>query len=340
MEDLGKNYIVYKDNGEMLNESQDVVIGDIFIDKNFDMYEVYFTDEEMLIAKVKLVEKLEKHKITKKQYSLINKSNIEKNVGLYCSHNDESYITGDGYDSVYGKGGIHSIASKFAKELSFKGINTIFDETLHIPHDSYAYSRSNKTAKKLLGDYNLNALFDIHRDGASRKTYVTKYGGEERCMVRIVVGQANANKNANLEFAKCLLSVSEIVCPWLFLDIYYAKGHYNQALTNKGLLFEMGSHLVEKSLVEKTIPYLAEVVNITLFQTSINESGQLIVGGNQSGNVSDNEILDTYLENINYTNIFSIKDIILIVFFIASFIIIVLGFAYIFFFKKPKISDL
>ena len=49
----------------------------------------------------------------------------------------------------------------------------------------------------------------------------------------------------------------------LFLDIYLANGNYNQYLTNNSLLFEMGSHLVEKNLVIKTIPKLAEVITET-----------------------------------------------------------------------------
>ena len=78
-------------------------------------------------------------------------------------------------------------------------------------------------------------------------------------------GQINSSKVANLQFAMYLMSVAEEYCPWLFLDIYYAKGHYNQALTNKGLLFEMGTYLGEKELVLETVPQLANVIDKTLF---------------------------------------------------------------------------
>ena len=151
--------------------------------------------------------------------------------------------------------------------------------------------------QSLLNDYNPDAIFDIHRDGASRKTYVTKDGNNERCMVRIVVGQANPNKEKNLEFAKYLMGISEVVCPWLFLDIYYAKGHYNQQLYNKSLLFEMGSHLVEKSLVEKTVPYLADVVVTALYNTTVESENNLTIGNTTNDDSSLNEYFDENLEN-------------------------------------------
>ena len=78
-----------------------------------------------------------------------------------------------------------------------------------------------------------------------------------------------------------LLGVASEVCDWLFLDIYYASGHYNQGLANKLLLFEMGSHLVEKDLVKQTVPELAKVVNTALFNTTVDtESGDLTINGN------------------------------------------------------------
>ena len=286
-------YSVYDSEKNLILETQSVSIGDVFINKMFDKYEVIFVDEEEHFAICDYMGRLKKPKITKKSLQSIS-SNLtyEKNIALYCTHNDESYEIGDGTSSVYGKGGIHDIANNLSKSFQNLGVNTIFDETLHIPHDSYAYSRSKVTAKNLLADYNLDAIFDIHRDGASRKLYVGN-NGEEYCSVRIVVGQANPNKEANLEFAKYLMSVSEVLCPWLFIDIYFATGHYNQALSNKALLFEMGSHLVEKDLVEKTVPYLAEVVYTALYNTKVDEEGNLIIGTQ----IDEEETMNSYFEN-------------------------------------------
>lgn len=269
-------YKIYDETDSLIMERQSVEINDIIIDKNFNQFEIVEVDDNNHTAHCVFKKSLPKPKVIKNDFSNIADTNITKKIGVYMTHNDESYETGDGYDSVYGKGGIHDIAKLLVNNLQTYGVTTYFDESLHIPHDSYAYSRSKNTAESLLKN-DLDAIFDIHRDGASRKTYVKNIDGVDRCKVRIVVGQANKNKDDNLNFALNLMSVAEKICPWLFLDIYYAKGHYNQNLKNTSLLFEMGSHLVEKNLVEKTVPYLANVINTTLYKTSIDENNNLVI---------------------------------------------------------------
>ena len=79
------------------------------------------------------------------------------------------------------------------------------------------------------------------------------------------------------------MTVAEELYPWLIKDIYYATGHYNQALSNKSLLFEMGSHLVEKNLVLESVAPLADVINTTVFGTTVNEeSGDLTINGTET----------------------------------------------------------
>lgn len=282
------NYIVYDENNNFLFEKTGIIVGDIYIDKNFNKYEVYIVDNVNNTAKARFVEKIKKPFVTKKTLNPIATVQ-DKKIALYMSHNDESYLIGDGVDSVYGAGGIHDIAKELNKQLQNKNITMYIDETLHIPHDSGAYTRSRVTAQNLLKN-NLNAIFDIHRDGASRSTYAKTTNGVEHSTIRIVVGQANKNKEVNLQFALYLMSVAESVYPWLFLDIFYASGHYNQDLFEKSLLFEMGTYTIEKSLVMQTVPYLATVINTTLFNTTVNEEGDLTIG-TETGEQTIDQIL-------------------------------------------------
>lgn len=280
-ESTGCIYQVYDENDVPLTQREDVEVGDKFIDKNFNEYEVYLVDSTKLYAKAKYTQTYPRPNVTKKNI-LTPISSTPKNIALYMTHNDESYLIGDGTESVYGAGGIHDIAKTIKKSLNSYGINVTLDETLHIPHNSSAYSRSNTTAKKLL-ENKPDAIFDIHRDGASRQYYLTTVDGKEHSKVRIVLGQSNPNSKANLEFALYLLSVAEVECPWLFHDIYWGKGHYNQALSNKALLFEMGTHTIEKSYVEESAKELAKVINATLYKTSVDtDNNELIIGGNTS----------------------------------------------------------
>lgn len=305
-----QNYQIFEGD-TLLFERPQVCVGDIIITKDFDEYEVYMVDETTLKAKVKKLESQDRPMITKKTFSNINANG--KKIGLYMTHNDECYLDGDGTDSIYGKGGIHDVANRLAYYLRQKGVNITIDETLHIPHNSSAYTRSKVTAQKLL-DGNPNAIFDIHRDGVSRSCYATKVDGKERSQIRIVVGQANPNKEQNLKFAKYLMSVADVICPWLFADIYYAKGNYNQNLSEKALLFEMGTYTIEKELVMDSVPELANVIVTTLFATTVDEKGNLIIGDLSSQNKTIDKTLGNNTQN--KTNIFPV--LLLITIFLAS----------------------
>ncbi len=291
------NYVVYDEYDNFVFERTDVSLGDKIIDKQFNEFEVYLVDESAHIAKVRFLRKLKKPFVTKKTLNPISSTETKKKIALYMTHNDESYLNGDGFSSIYGAGGIHDIAKLLANEFEKKGIEVSVDETLHIPHDSYAYNRSCITAKRLLKE-NPNAIFDIHRDGVKRSNYVKWYEDVEHCQVRIVVGQANPNKETNLQFALYLMSVAETVCPWLFTDVYFASGHYNQGLYSKALLFEMGTHTIEKDLVKLTVPYLAEVIDTTLFETIVDEeSGDLKIGNTLPSDNTVDVVLDSLEEN-------------------------------------------
>lgn len=293
-------YSIYDDYGTLLFQQEGVEVGDMYMGKDYVKYIVVSINEYTMTGQAKA------HKVMKKpcvevkdgpDYRLI--SNEKKNICLYMTHNDESYLISDGYDSIYGNGGIYDVAKAFKHNLDTLGINTVLDNTLHIPHDNSAYSRSNVTATSLFKRYSPDAMFDIHRDAASRTTYLATVNGINRGMIRIVIGLSNPYMEENEEFAMYLMSVADSMYPWLFKDIYYGKGHYNQAISSKCLLFEMGCHLIEKEYeIESTKP-LAEVINVALYNTTVNEdSGNLTINGDKSNSdTSINDALEDYDNN-------------------------------------------
>lgn len=293
VEEVYENYIINDEDGNFLTEKRGVALGDIII-IDFNKFEIVFVDDENLVAVARFVEKIERPKVHKKQMENVADVVLNKSLGLYSTHNDESYIIGDGTESVYGAGGIHDIARLLAQNLRQKQIDVDFDETLHIPHNSSAYVRSRATAKALL-DAGVSAIFDIHRDGASRNFYLTEHNGKKFSKIRLVVGQGNPSSEANLQFALWLVSVADTLYPWLIADIYMGSGKYNQDLSAKAMLFEMGCHKIEKDYVENSVPLLADVIYTTLFATTVEEeSGNLTVGDTavESENATIDEVLD------------------------------------------------
>jgi len=261
-------YQIYDENGEFLMDRNEVSVGDIFLTDDFVEWQIYLIVDDIAFARKK--ESIEKPLINIKKS--IVKPQSHKNICLYMTHNDESYKLSDGYDSIYGKGGIHDVAELLKKNLEEKNIYVELDETLHIPHDSSAYSRSKVTAIKLQNNNNPEGLFDIHRDGASRKLYLSQNDKEPLSKVRIVVGKGNSNFEENYAFAQEIFSIGQALYPWLFLDIYCGKGTYNQNIQSHALIFEMGSNEIEKEYVFNAVPYLANVINAALYNSQSDEN--------------------------------------------------------------------
>lgn len=305
-------YSIYDDEFNLLFQKDFVEVGDSYLSKDFNYYEIVYVDDENFKGIAKFVKKMKKPNIE------INKaprtiSITDKSIAMYSTHNDESYLPSDGVESIYGNGGVQDVALAFKRELEKYFIDVYYDDTLHIPHDNNAYSRSLSTAKKLQNKYSPDALFDIHRDGTSRSFYVSNVNGVERGRVRMVIGKSNPNMALNEEFAMYIMAVGNELYPWLFTDIYYGKGHYNQSIDSKAILFEMGCHLIEKELMIDSMKELAEVVNVAMYGTTVNtESGDITVNGVESDEeIIVNDILDIKEEKNSNVLIVSIVVVVL-----------------------------
>ena len=280
--EIGENYMIYNEDDELICEKSSIEVGDTFITRDFYEYQITKVDSHKGYAK--LIKKLEIPKIKRKDYVANNKlsqrGKLSKKICLYMTHNDESYRLTDGYDSIYGAGGIHDVARFLKNELVKKDIDVVLDETLHIPHNSSAYLRSGVTAQKLLDAERPDAMFDVHRDGVSKSYYYYNDGDKDYSKIRIVVGKSNPNFDENYKFAQTIFAIGNSMYPWLFSDIYCGKGHYNQALQPTDLLFEMGTYLIEKEYVYNTIPLLVDVIDTTLYASLTDDDGDITIDDN------------------------------------------------------------
>ncbi len=264
-----KYYTIYESSSKdkvLFLKGGEVVIGDSYLSHDNKFYEIESVDSQNKTAVAKFIRDEELPKIVLKSNDGEKSASaaVTKKIGVYHTHNDECYYTPDGVDSVYGKGGIHDVGKSFVSSLKDLGVTTIYREDLHLPHNSGAYTRSQVTANALL-DSGANAIFDLHRDSTKRSEYVTKVDGKQMSSVRMVVGSSSKNYEENKKFAYSIKSYADDVYPGLIKDIYFGKGNYNQQLTTRAMLFEMGCENIEKSLVLKTTPYLAKVVDVVLY---------------------------------------------------------------------------
>jgi len=184
-------------------------------------------------------------------------------IAVYHTHSDESYVPNDGKESIEGNGGIYDVGSAFVQQLKAMGFNVEYNKENHNPHDVNAYNRSRKTAASLMKKAP-DAIIDVHRDAVPPGEYQTKVKGQDATKVKLVVGRSNPNMKTNMEFAKTLKAAMDKKEPGLSNGIFIGKGSYNQELSPRAMLIEVGAHTNDKVAAEKGVKLFAEILPTVL----------------------------------------------------------------------------
>lgn len=193
----------------------------------------------------------------------ILKKGAKPTIAVYHTHSDESYVPTDGKESIPGKGGIYDVGDSFVESLKSMGFNVQYNQQNHNPHDINAYNRSRKTASALLKGAP-DAIIDIHRDATPPGEYQTAVKGQDATKIKLVVGRSNPNMKTNLEFAKNLKAVMDKRAPGLSNGIFIGKGAYNQDLSPRAMLIEVGAHTNDKAAAETGVKAFAGVLPTVL----------------------------------------------------------------------------
>jgi len=255
---------VYDDEGDYIfGTAMGVTIGDKYISEENIEYVVVSVNEHRAVA--------ESNGEIDLFASLGYESNVltpiaaqgSKVIGIYHTHNGESYLPGS--DNVSGKGEIHEVGNVLKNALEEKGIKVLKLENLHLPHDGAAYERSRDTATDI-SKQRPDAIFDVHRDAIPRKEeYLTEIDGKTISQVRLVVGRQNPNQKVNDQFAKSLKAIADQDYPGLIKGIFYGGGSYNQQLSAHSLLLEFGTHVTTKEQAAASAQILAASTNKLLY---------------------------------------------------------------------------
>jgi stage II sporulation protein P len=186
---------------------------------------------------------------------------------LYHSHSDESYLPSDGTESKKeGDGGIYKVGAALANALQAQGVQVTQSPSNHNPHDDNAYVRSRRTIMNLISQEKPDAVFDIHRDAAPAEAYAVKIGGQDVTKLQLVVGKYNPQVKANEDFALKLKATSDQKYPGLVKGIFYAKGgDYNQDLSPRALLLEVGAHTNNRDAAERGAAMFAGVIPTAVY---------------------------------------------------------------------------
>ncbi|KAF0195516.1 MAG: stage II sporulation protein P [Bacillota bacterium] len=181
-------------------------------------------------------------------------------ISLYHTHSDESYLPTDGASSIRDNGGIYRVGESFAEALQNNGVQIEQSKKSHDPHDKKAYARSRRTAQQQLRQQNPNAILDIHRDALERRFYTTQIDGKDIAQIQLVVGRQNPNMRTNKQFAQELKAAADKAQPGLLKGIFYGRGSYNQDLSPRALLLEVGTHKNTRAEAKDGAKEFAKVV--------------------------------------------------------------------------------
>ncbi|MDT8902734.1 stage II sporulation protein P [Anaeroselena agilis] len=184
-------------------------------------------------------------------------------IAIYYTHNDESYIPTDGKATINGNGGIFNVGGAFARRLIELGYAVENDQTRHDPHDANAYQRSRRTFKRLL-EQGPAASFDIHRDSAPLSSYQVTIDGQPAAKMLLVVGRQNQNRQTTLNYAKKIKAAVDSRYKGLIRGIFIAHGNYNQDLSPRTMLVEMGTQYNSRDAAERTAAFFADTVPLFL----------------------------------------------------------------------------
>lgn len=253
-----------KDKGIILRTARILHPGDQFIDRDNRHFRVVLIDRKTAWAEQIRAESSSPEGSADSFYSVgritAPENDKEKpRVGVYHTHGAESYVPSDGTDTIDQGGGILEVGDSFTRALEEKGFAVNHIREPHTPHDAGAYQRSRRTAEELIveGD---RFIFDVHRDAVPPEEYEETVEGEKVTRILLVVGQQNQNADNNREFALNLKKIADEQHPGLIKGILGAQGNYNQDLTPRAVLLEVGAHENNREDAERAVALFADAV--------------------------------------------------------------------------------
>ncbi len=258
-------YTIQDEDGNLLMETGiEIHVNDEFIDENNRHYIVTKVENKIATAIIKNSSSTDGEPSIPTSSLFVptqalRSSLSNKQVGIYFSHNDESYVLTSGKAAEPGNGDIMQVGKALQDCLEKSAVKVTLSLNDHGPHDINAYHRSRKTAISLIKK-SPDMLFDIHRDAAPFDAYAATINGIEVSRVMIVVGRSNPNMQANLQFAKKIKGAADELYPGLMRGIFIGKGDYNQDLYPTALLFEVGTDSASLSMSKKGVRCLGDAI--------------------------------------------------------------------------------
>ncbi|MFY9278185.1 MAG: stage II sporulation protein P [Caldicoprobacterales bacterium] len=169
------------------------------------------------------------------------------------------------------------VGEELARQLQARNIPVLHDKTDHevYPWKSGLYPRSLETIQKRIKEHkSLKIFLDIHRNYNEKlkdpDKEVVIIDGERVAKFFILIGTGEGisggfsqkpNWRENYQFALKITNKANEKYPGLADDIMVRTGRYNQHISNRAILIEIGNHLTTYAEAKRTAKYLAEILS-------------------------------------------------------------------------------
>ncbi len=214
----------------------------------------------------------------------IDLSGAAPRVLIYSTHSTEAYTQTD--ENKYDPSSewrtedetrnIIAVGALLARELQEKyGFAVIHDTTNHEPPDFYtSYNRSLDTMEKYKEQYpSIDVFIDVHRDAdeseGENKDYV-EIDGKRVARLMFVVGtgqgvtgvgwEERPHWQQNYQLALDITDELNKICPTLGKPVRVKTGRYNQHMSSRAMLIEVGHNKNTLEEAMNAMPYFAKAL--------------------------------------------------------------------------------
>lgn len=187
---------------------------------------------------------------------LINDENVKPSDSSSTDNNKNVVFVGSMLTDKFKATGINTIHNEInaAKELKDKGWDYYNSYTLSREQVETVASQNEK----------IEYFIDIHRDSARKESTTIDINGKSYAKLYFVVGEAHKNYEENLKFASEIHEKLQEKFPGLSKGVYLKSksegdGVYNQDISSKSLLVEVGGIDNDKKELNNTVDAFAEI---------------------------------------------------------------------------------
>lgn len=194
----------------------------------------------------------------------------EPAVLIVHTHATESYMPSSegNYHKKGGRNTVRDVGDVLAETLKQQGIASVHDKTLHdVPSYNQSYSRSYETTEAILKKYpSIRCVIDLHRDAIASDSpaAVVSVNGKKCANYSYVVSNAVETYSSNLKFIKAMNETAQNGYQGFTGRILERGYRYNQNLSAKYMLLEIGYNRNDISEARNTAEVFAKILAKTL----------------------------------------------------------------------------